>query len=378
MILLYGIIFITYYIGFLTVADISIFFLMILGLLKIKGFYFNRYDILYFLFLMSLFIPGIIYYNHDFFNFSDFIFSYLKILFYSFALLILPKYFLGNIERFNKILLNIITIIFSFGLVQFLTYSSPIGHYFNFNPSAITYGFFRVTSFFNEPSILFFPIIIYYYLVISKVEMKKIHHLLVIIVTILSFSMTVYGVYLAGLIVLYNKKSMTKKVTVVSIVLILSIVSFVSVPLIQSHVLNLINMEPSSSTTRLLGGFEYAMNSPFFGVGLGNIESYYLENNSMLGLTLLTERGTVNNILAVIKIFSGYIGLICFISYLFLKYKYNNTFLHILFVSFFAWGNFNTAAFFFLLILLEVLRLSELKLSVKKKSDFSENEQPIS
>jgi hypothetical protein len=174
----------------------------------------------------------------------------------------------------------------------------------------------------------------------------------------MSFSITVYGVYLVGIFIINYSKSMNKKILITAFVTLFAFIAYFKIPLIQIHVNNLINLRTSSATTRIFGSFEYALKSPFQGVGLGNIENYYLENIGLLNLKYFSTQGAVNNIFSAIRLASGSVGFLFFIVFVTSKYyKQVKQYLLIFLFSFFAWGHLNTSSFFFLLILLEMLRL---------------------
>lgn len=199
---------------------------------------------------------------------------------------------------------------------------------------------------------------LYFYLIISKVNLKRYTHILCLLTTIMSFSITVYGVYLVGIFIINYSKSMNKKILITAFVALFASIAYFYIPLIQIHVNNLLNMRNSSATTRVFGSFEYALKSPLLGVGLGNIENYYHENVGLLDLKYFSTEGAVNNIFSAIRLVSGIIGSLFFLVFVLSKYyKQTKQYLLIYLFAFFAWGHLNTSSFFFLLILMEILRL---------------------
>ncbi|MDD4027948.1 MAG: hypothetical protein PHN54_02705 [Bacilli bacterium] len=172
--------------------------------------------------------------------------------------------------------------------------------------------------------------------------------------------MTVYGIYFFGIFVMIlnktkNQHSSMQRILILSLTIVVAIFIYINVPILQVHVENLFELKPSSATTRIVGSFEYALEAPFWGVGAGNEINYFLANKDILGLEYYSLSGVVNNILAVIILYNGYIGLLIILAYLFIRYsKHCLNFLFVICVSFFAWGYFNTSGFFITLMLLEV------------------------
>ncbi|WP_190615350.1 hypothetical protein [Tepiditoga spiralis] len=275
--------------------------------------------------------------------------------------LIIPNYLSKDIKQFNKIIINSLNFICIYGLYQFIAHYLNIGLPYGLDTSMISYGIFRIRSIFREPSLFLFPVMMYLYLIVSGEKLSKKNHIIIISAFILSFSLTIYGLLFMGIFTVIAMKKLKlkyKSLVYVSIV-IFSIVLYFSVPLVQNHIRNLIVLHPSSSTTRLVGGIIFALKTPYYGVGIGNLENYYNIKMNNVIIKLFTTGGAVNNIIAVIKIVSGYLGLFVFIWYLIKKYsKVCKDYLIILFVSFFTWGNFNSAGSFFFLIMLEILRIN--------------------
>ncbi|MDU6855741.1 MAG: hypothetical protein E6370_11940 [Clostridiales bacterium] len=360
MIFLYGVFFISTGIFGITLSDISLFLLLGRSILsdckfKIK---INKYDIFLLIFIIASLMPGLIYSSESYFDNEAFILSYGKFIIYCIAIIFIPQMLYKDKNKTDKILINSLKYISIFSVIQFISYYTIPQIDILYNQYATTYGVFRISSIFSEPSLLFYPLVIYFYLITSKVKINRLTHSLIFCQTLLSLSLTVYIVYISGIALIYIDKSKLKKLKIIPVLIVIFYILYNSVPIIQVHINNLITLNPSSATTRLLGGFEYAINAPFCGVGLGNVENYYHYNLNEMNLRFLTTRGTVNNIIAVVKVFSGYIGVISFILFIFSKYyKKCKVLLKVIVISFFSWGNFNTAGFFFMVILLEIQRL---------------------
>lgn len=359
MFILYGFLMINALLGPIQFSDLVLLLLVLNSIIKYKSIVWNKKDVFLVLFYICAFIPFVLYQSESYFDINGFVLSYIKLGFYIIAYITLPIYFSRNEDKFNSILKNTINLIFIYGVFQFFLFHlfPSIASIF-IRYSSTTYGFFRITSIYNEPAGLFYPLMLYFYLIISKVHLRRLTHVLCLLTTIMSFSITVYGVYLVGIFIINYSKSMNKKILITAFVTLFAFIAYFKIPLIQIHVNNLINLRTSSATTRIFGSFEYALKSPFQGVGLGNIENYYLENIGLLNLKYFSTQGAVNNIFSAIRLASGSVGFLFFIVFVTSKYyKQVKQYLLIFLFSFFAWGHLNTSSFFFLLILLEMLRL---------------------
>lgn len=359
MSILYGFLIINALLGPIQFSDLVILLLVTNSIIKYKTIMWNKKDVFLILFYICAFIPFIAYQSESYFDINGFVLSYIKLGFYVIAYITLPMYFSRDVEKFNLILKNTINLIFAYGMFQFfLFYLFPSIASIFIKYSSTTYGFFRITSIYNEPAGLFYPLMLYFYLIISKVNLKRYTHILCFLTTIMSFSITVYGVYLVGMFIINYSKSMNKKILITAFVALFASIAYFNIPLIQIHINNLLNLRNSSATTRVFGSFEYALKSPLLGVGLGNIENYYLENIGLLNLNYFSTQGAVNNIFSAIRLVSGLVGLVFFLVFVLSKYyKLAKQYLLIYLFSFLAWGHLNTSSFFFLLILMEILRL---------------------
>lgn len=318
-------------------------------------------------FVFISFIPFLLYNDYDFFDNSSFIFAFIKLSLFMVSVMVLPPYLYNDLRSLNKALNYGISIIFIFGILQFILYHISSSFFYQIFPNfKIVYGIFRITSIYDEPSLLFYPLMIYFYLSLQKSTHKTVHFL-AFFSTVLSFSLTVFFIYVIGVLFTFFRKSYIRKIVLLIILFLFIFISFLYIDIFETHITNLINFQSSSATTRLLGGFEFAFKTPFFGVGLSNVENYYAYYGTSLNLEYFSTVGSINNIFAVVRAVFGLSGFLIFLIFLYTRYfKINKRFFVLFITSFFAWGYFNTSLFFFLLILLELFR-------IKKKNNRMEN-----
>ncbi len=367
MILLYIIILCNFAIGPINVADIGVILLLGLALLSNKTIYISKNKfILLFLPVVAI-IPLLINVNKDYFVLSDFILSFLKFVFYLLALLIIPYYLSKNDKKLDKTIYNIVKIIFIYAIFQIVIYYIAPNFIVNLfiKSTSTTYGIFRVTSVFKEPAHIFYAVILYFLLIYRGFKVHILIHLIVIIVSILSFSLVVYGIYLGALFILYYRGSLLKKSLTILTVISLFVLSYLTVSLVQTHIRNLLSMKPSSASSRIFGGFEYVFKVNPMGIGMGQITNYYEYYKDTLNFKLVTNNGTVHNVIPAFILYFGVLGFLLFFIYIFKEYKYSKRNLCILIISFFAWGAFNGALFFTLLIIIDAYNVVNKRKSIE-------------
>jgi hypothetical protein len=356
-----------YHIGPFVISDLALLFLILTALLRVDKFTLRTYHIVLLLFWFSALIISLSNMNEEYFSIASFILSFSKFSLYIISLFILPPFFKENYEKLNKIIKNSVVIMCVLGLYQFIShYVFPFFPYSFTHPlisnrhgldSMISYGGqFRIRSIFSEPAhFSIYLTILYFYLVKVK-KATPFVHILVFISVILTLSMgglalliLVYFInFLRNLVHQGNFKVITCAVLGI---LIFGLFAFTN-DYITSRISNISSLKEGSATTRLLGGWEYALNTPVSGIGFGNVENYY--NQNLVSEDLSYAKGNVHNILALTYIISGVVGLFLFVLFillLFQKSVYSTLFI---FATFFAWGAFNTTNLWFILILFSV------------------------
>ena len=364
---IYGIIFFGISIGSISVSDISLIMLTGLSIYKNSKIRFSKKLYWYIGFLGMMLVPFILYRGEQYFDTNEYILSMIKVIFYFVCYVIIPQYLEMDMPKLYSIILNIVRFTTFLGFYQILDYYVPINLYSGYSEKmSLSYGIFRFSSVYSEPSLFFFTIMLYFYLLFQKYnKMKRIDHVAVFAAALLTVSMTVYIIYVAGVLIYYYKKTNGKiniKVLMILLVLVIGcIVLYSMVPIVQTHINNLLSLRKSSATTRVLGWWEYIMKAPFWGIGAGNEVNYFVTN--LYGdMKLFSTAGVLNNILGVVIVYSGVVGVIFFLVYLLSTYcKICWDFLLLFFVSFFAWGHFNTAAFCSLFILLNLMLRERMK-----------------
>jgi hypothetical protein len=361
--------FISNNIGPFEVALIPHIVLIIRGLLrKTKNLSINKKNIPLILFLLITLIPLVINITTPYFDASEFLLSYLKLLSYTLSFLIGSEILFSDIEKLKKTMKISLLLISLFGIYQYIVHLTGVSLPYNYSNAMVSYGIFRINSIFAEPSLFLFVVVQYFFLVLNDVKFNTTENLIICISVVLTFSLTVYGLFLMSFFIIrfINNKNVVKVFTTVVVVFSIMMIAYISIPLIQNHINNLISFKPSSATNRMFGGFLYSFTSPIEGIGLGNFKTYYQNSFSNI-FREYTINGEVNNIFSTIRLSSGLMGFFVFLIFLFNKYwKHSRKFLMIFLFSFLAWGNFNSAGFFFMLMLLE-MDLRKRKLTFKKE-----------
>lgn len=354
--------FISYKIGPILVSDIAYFFLLMFTLIKRVRIKIAKQNKYMYIFIFTSFLVMILNVGKTYFSINDFFLTYIKFIFYIIGLLLIPNLFIENENKLNKGILYSIRIVCFLGVYQYLAHFLPFNIPYSLSinsygyESMTSYNIFRIRSIYSEPSLFLYTVILFFYLKTSKVNIKKWDYMLFIVSIILTFSITVYGLVIFGVLVnLTNSNiSILKKIIIVVLLILLCLLSFYKLDIIKQHIFNLIMLKPSSATTRLFGSIIYAFFTPNNGVGFGNVENYYLLNNLAETIPMFITNGIVNNIFAAIKIMTGYIGLGIFLVYLLKNFFCRSKkLLLIVIASCFTWGNFNSSGFLFFLILLE-------------------------
>jgi len=352
-----------YYLFRFTVSDLFLILLVLYVFFKQRRIALKRYHLLLLLFWFLTGAFSLLNLHAGFFSFEDFILPYAKFTLYIVSFIVLPPYFVKNFDTLNKIIVNSLIILCGLGIYQliahyffpFLPYSlapgmlcSRIGY-----DSMISYwGVFRIRSIYSEPAHFSIYInLLYAYLLHNNIRLKLWVHLLII--GTVGFTLALSGI---GLLVLNyfllsikNKVVKTKKAILITLGSVGILAIIINNVYVMTRIGNIISLTDGSGTKRLLGGFELAKEFPFYGIGIGNLENFYYSLNKTFEYA---TSWTIQNIIPIILSYSGIVGLILFLAFLYQLNK-NNIFLGIfLFGTFFTTGYFNTTPFWFFLILI--------------------------
>lgn len=352
-----------YYLFRFTVSDLFFILLVLYVFFKQRRIALKRYHLFLLLFWFLTGAFSLLNLHADFFSFEDFILAYAKFTLYVVSFIVLPPYFVKNFDTLNKIIVNSLIILCGLGIYQliahyffpFLPYSlapgmlcSRIGY-----DSMISYrGVFRIKSIYSEPAHFSIYInLLYAYLLHNNIRLKLWVHLLII--GTVGFTLALSGI---GLLVLNyfllsikNKVVKTKKAIVITLGFVGILAIIINNVYVTTRIGNIISLTDGSGTKRLLGGFELAKEFPFYGIGIGGLRNFYYSLNKTFEYA---TSWTIQNIIPIILSYSGIVGLILFLVFLYQLNK-NNVFLGIfLFGTFFTWGYFNTTPFWLFLILI--------------------------
>lgn len=357
-----------YFLDIISIADLALIGIIIFYISVNKGklkFVRNKYNIVLILFLIIIFLSGIINIlnKKNYFIINSFILSYIKLLTYSFLFLFITPLISLKLSDFNRIIYKSLLIISLLGIYQFIAYHFiPFFPYsFNFNTNFInipgsldtmfSYGNnFRIQSIFSEPSIFsIYSILLYSYLLHYKVHISKTVHLIVNVSLFLSFSLSGIGLLIINYCILLLKNIKNKKIVLYLIIFIMIIlIIFVTNDYLSNRIIRLINLSEGSSATRIVGAWEAALKSPIYGVGLGNLTNFF---NTLDPSTLRYHRSGsgVHNTFAAIFMTSGYIGLFLFVTVIMFLFRYNPFYGLFFIASCFGWGYFNSLPVWFIL-----------------------------
>ena len=365
MVLLYILSIFDYYINGVAISDIGLFLLLFNIIFKysIKIYFKKGYLILVFFSLIAL-ISGLCNINSSFFSGLSFMRSYFKLNFYIICILVLPYFLAYNFSKVKRILINSLVFLSLLGIYQ------VIAHYFlpnlpySLSPSLLSnsgydamhsYGEkFRIKSIYSEPAHFSIYInLIYAYLLHYRIKLNKRIHTLVIITTMLTFSLSGIALLLANYCILLLKHIMKgRKHYIIYIIIFFILISVAGYQnqYLRKRVFRAFALSEGSSVDRLLGGWELASKAPFYGVGLGNITNFH--DDLSIELNFTKEAGKIHNIFAVVLATTGYFGLLIFSLFLVYLTKKNIFFILFVIISGFAWGYFNSTPFWLLLLLI--------------------------
>ncbi len=361
--------------GLIAISDIAVIVLLIYILFFTKiRIYKKKYNIILIVFWVITGISGLlnVVANSNYFIFTEFVISYLKLSLYILFFLIAPYYFSARLNKLNNIITNSLVIICILGIYQIVVYNffpklpyslaSEIGLIQNKGgiSTMISYGGkFRIKSIFAEPSIFaIYSTLLYSYILHYRIKISRWVHLLVNVSIILSFSMSGIGLLFINYFLLFFKYYKKNKKYLIYVLIVLTIfsISIITNDYLSYRIARIIDLSEGSSNTRLLGAWEIALKAPVYGVGLGHSRIY----NSYIGqdnLKFHISGKGVHNTFAVILTTTGYLGLLLFLIFIYYLFRRNFIFGLFFIASGFGWGYFNVIPIWMILSLVATTNL---------------------
>lgn len=384
MVFFYGIHFFDYLFNGISISIFTYTALFIFYLFKDPKIYKTNSNLFLFLFIFFNLL-SLVNIFETYFEFSNFLLPFLKLLILIFGFMI----FSYNLMQKDVILIDKF-IKYSILILTFLGFYQLIVHYFfpslpyslsisflesRGYSSMISYGGqFRIKSIFSEPAhFAIYLNMLYFFILNYNIKFNYKNHFFVNFIIFITLSMSgLILLFVNHSIKLIQKYKIEKKVLLIILFLLVISIIYFNVDYVNNRINNIVSLKEGSGSVRLLGGWELAKYTDMLGIGLGNIESFVSElinNNVQLNYT--KQSGSIHNSLSVVLITSGYLGLITFLLFLFSLYKNKINLLFVLALMF-SWGRFNTAPFWFFLVLVFVYENQDF-FSKKKGGEYDEN-----
>lgn len=381
-VLLFFMLFIDYRVSVLSISDIAVMVFLLKIVLLRRNINVKKITIItVLLFAVTAFIPYCLYMDKDWFEISSYFFSYGKLMFYLFSVIIISDYIQMKCIDCQKILQAFMYLIVIGAFIQWLIVlifggnSWPLyslgSEFFGigYNNMFTVKGNFRARSFYSEPAHYSVHLSMVFTLMYfaSGRKMNIRNHLVYIIGTILSLSVS--GVVVMVMVYSFLNIEMIKKNINIAVTFVIGVGITVLTILttdnyIGNRLKNTFRLVDSSGVVRTIGGFKFLKYVPFTGVGIGNVESFYNSLNLAPTIWFSSSGNFYNNILlAIISI--GYIGAIIWLVYQWILLKDNIIIFLILMITHFAWGKFNVSVVWVFLMFGTVIS------KLNKKSEIS-------
>jgi hypothetical protein len=279
--------------------------------------------------------------------------AFLKINFYFIFSYLIVKNILLNTNKvyfLNRYIKKIIVIIFILVIYDFLFYlfsgevfSWHIIGFENLSNLSINLskGYYRVSAFMSEPSLLalvvMYVYILYYSINVYYYEKPNYSYLILIIsVMFLTRSLTAYI-----FIVLIVGNELVNKSFIKKIIYLMFFIPFLLLNKnIWQRIYSMLTLKDASFRNRILGGFGYSIyafiNTKFLGFALNNNRLYY-DNYLNALIPNLFGSSKIHNLLGLLMASSGILGVILFFilfMYPIFKYHKNNFIIKKLFIIF--------------------------------------------
>jgi len=159
-------------------------------------------DIPLILFLLITLVPLITNSTSQHFDKIGFLLSYLKLSIYILSFLIGIDILHKDIEKLKKIMRVSLIFISIFGIYQYIVHLTGVSLPYSFSNAMTSYGVFRITSIFSEPASFTYVVLQYFFLILNGVKFKKTEKLIIYITIVLTFSLTVYGLFLMSVLII--------------------------------------------------------------------------------------------------------------------------------------------------------------------------------
>lgn len=377
--------FIDYHIAFLSIADIAVAILIIKA--HLAGVHITisrRHAVLICMLLLFSVLSFLVNVNKAYFKLADFIISFVKMLFYIYGILMIPKYLAKKKINLKKILecyliIAVVGAIIQIGIVQiFGRYSWPLyslgGQYFGLlteNTMFVNTGLMRARSFYSEPANLAVHLSMIYAILLYDEEIRKhwILHIMYILGIICANSVSGYGI-MVGIYIIYfvdlkNRKRFKNMIKFVTVGVIFGSLLIVRNDYLRNRVISLFNLKDQSGVVRTIGGFYFLKYIPFCGVGAGNHANYY---NSLKSIEQMwfSGSGEFYNVILLSIISIGYLGALVFILYQWEILKGNKKVFFMLMLTHFGWGKLWTAPTWIFLMICSYADIKRLNIRKEK------------
>jgi hypothetical protein len=381
-VLLFLINFIDYGINGILISDIILIFLLITVFVKspnIKLAADKKYLIGYILLILSGVISLLLNYTKAYFDVSNFLFSFVKLNIYLIAIVILPPYIKSknvNVEKIIRgffvfstaaaIFQKVVVTFWGRGYWKIYTFGSS---YFNINRDYSMFtntGMLRVRSVFSEPAhfVTYLSLLFGILLFTRNIKLNKTMHVLYISSILLANSVSGYFLMLAIYAMYFVKLKTIKSILITSI----SITAFISIATffvlrneyIINRIINTFAFKDQSGVFRLFSGFLFLKETPWYGVGVGNIDGYFF-STALSNSLIFSGSGQFYNNIAIAIISLGYIGLIGFLFVHIGCIKKNYKMLILLLLTHFTWGKLFTINIWIIMIFFITLNMKDKK-----------------
>jgi hypothetical protein len=189
-------------------------------------------------------------------------------------------------------------------------------------------------------------------------------HVLYISSILLANSVSGYFLMLAIYAMYFVKLKTIKSILITSI----SITAFISIATffvlrneyIINRIINTFAFKDQSGVFRLFSGFLFLKETPWYGVGVGNIDGYFF-STALSNSLIFSGSGQFYNNIAIAIISLGYIGLIGFLFVHIGCIKKNYKMLILLLLTHFTWGKLFTINIWIIMIFFITLNMKDKK-----------------
>lgn len=213
----------------------------------------------------------------------------------------------------------------------------------------------RVRTFYNEPGFMAIHLALLFIIILFvKKDLPLKLHLAYLISVGLTVSLSALFITVGIYLIYYwnpcNRKKMINMLGGVFLIALSLIIIVIKVDFIRLRLSLLFSSNDRSAIIRTVGTFHYLLDTPWYGTGIGNNALYY-QSLGWGDTYYYSEGGEAFNVLVVIALTMGYIGLIGILIYQYSFLKTNKKLFLSFILSDFGWGLvFSTPIWTFLLM----------------------------